>query len=129
MMIPQKKTLFRLLLLQSSSSSNTRTLFRVVVVVVVARVEKAKMVVQSGQSVRADDAASCGSGNAHAGRDAIPDAVEFFNAFDGRSREHFWRRNDGAVRASVSTQPFFVRRRRGEEFEDGARANVWDDGF
>ena len=74
------------------------------------------MVLQTGQSVRANNATPGRRGNADARRDAIADSVEVFDAFNCRPWEHFRRRDDGAVGTSVPSQPFFVRGRRGKEF-------------
>ena len=82
----------------------------------VAFVQKPEMVLQTGQSVRANNATPGRRGNADARRDAIADSIEVFDAFNCRSWEHFRRRDDGAVGTPVPSQPFFVRRWRGEEF-------------
>ena len=74
------------------------------------------MVVEGREGVGANDA----------GGDGIADAVEVLDAGDGGTGEHRGGANGGAVRAFVTTEPRFVRRRRGDEFEEHAIANVGD---
>ena len=70
---------------------------------------------ERGQGVGGDDAAACGGGDAHAGGDGVADAVEVADSRDRGAGEHRWGADGGAVRALVTTEPRFVRRRGGDE--------------